>query len=205
MIRYFLALAGLYCLTQISLYAQEVPSGSTEDSSFLQTDSAIKRTNEAIVATLDSADMPDPLKAALLSAAMPGLGQIYNRSYWKLPVVYGGMMTLGYMVHYFDYYYIKYRNAYNAEQDGNPETINPLAGTRENNRLFERIEFYRRNRDYMMILTAGVYLLNVMEAHVDAHLQTFDLSDDIALEVRPDILNTPYAYHLGITLNFNFK
>lgn len=203
MTRYFLILPGFYCLTLINLYAQDEPRPGA-DSAFYQADTAIAKINEAI-AEVDSAALPDPLKAALLSAAMPGLGQLYNRSYWKIPVVYGSMMTLGYMVHYFDHYYIKYRNAYNAEHDGNPATVNPLEGTRENNRLFQRIEFYRRNRDYMMILTAGFYLLNVMEAHVDAHLQTFDLSDDITLNVRPGVLNTAYAYHFGITLNLTFK
>lgn len=214
MIRPFFSLAVLYFFTLTGLFAQDDPSApripepdsvAIFNGTQMETDDAIKNAQETVVTLLDSSEMHDPLKAALLSAAMPGLGQIYNQSYWKVPVVYGSMMTLGYLVHYFDYYYIKYRNAYSAQNDGNPNTINPLEGTREGNRLFERIEFFRRNRDYLMILTAGFYLLNVMEAHVDAHLQTFDLSDDLSLEIKPGIMAAAYSYQMGITLNIKFK
>ena len=148
---------------------------------------------------------PDPLKATLLSAALPGLGQVYNNSHWKVPIIYGGLLTLGYLVHYFDYNYIKFRNAFLAANDNNPNTINPFEGMRAGQRLFDRVEFYRRNRDYMMILTAGFYLLNIVEAHVDAHLQTFDLSDDISLNISPGIISTPYTSQIGLSLNFTFK
>jgi hypothetical protein len=149
---------------------------------------------------------PDPIKAALLSAALPGLGQIYNRSYWKVPIVYGSLMTFGYLVHFFDYNYIKYRNAFLAANDGNPNTINPYEGDRRvGSRLFDRVEFYRRNRDYLMILTAGFYLLNIVEAHVDAHLQTFDLSDDISMNIRPKIISSPHSNLIGLSINFTIK
>ncbi len=150
-------------------------------------------------------EFPDPLKATLLSAALPGLGQVYNNSHWKVPIIYGGLLTLGYLVHYFDYNYIKFRNAFLAANDNNPNTINPFEGMRAGQRLFDRVEFYRRNRDYMMILTAGFYLLNIVEAHVDAHLQTFDLSDDISLNISPGIISTPYTSQIGLSLNFTFK
>jgi hypothetical protein len=153
-----------------------------------------------------SNNLPDPVKAALLSAALPGLGQIYNKSYWKVPVVYGGLMTFGYLVHFFDYNYIKFRNAFLAANDGNPNTINPYEDDRRiSGRLFDRVEFYRRNRDYLMILTAGFYLLNIVEAHVDAHLQSFDLSDDISMNVRPGIISTPYTNQIGLSINFTLK
>lgn len=153
-----------------------------------------------------SKNFPDPIKAAMLSAAMPGLGQIYNGSYWKVPIVYGGMMTFGYLIYYFDFNYIKFRNAFLASHDDNPNTINPYENdARINNRLYDRVQFYRRNRDYLMILTTGFYLLNVVEAHVDAHLQSFDLSDDIALKVQPCLINSPYACQFGLCINLVFK
>jgi TM2 domain-containing membrane protein YozV len=178
----------------VSLSDQPIPEGRSQRN----------RSQDTVIVVTNNA--PDPIKAALLSAALPGLGQIYNKSYWKVPIVYGSLMTFGYLVHFFDYNYIKYRNAFLAENDGNPNTINPYEGDRRiSSRLFDRVEFYRRNRDYMMILTAGFYLLNIVEAHVDAHLQTFDLSDDISMNIRPGIITTPYTNQIGLSINFTLK
>ncbi|MGK7395113.1 MAG: DUF5683 domain-containing protein [Candidatus Cyclobacteriaceae bacterium M3_2C_046] len=147
----------------------------------------------------------DPVKAALLSAVLPGLGQAYNGSYWKIPIVYGGLFALAATVQYFDYNYVKFRNVLLAEDDGNPNTVNPYQDLLNRRTIANALSSNRRNRDYFMIITSLFYLLNVVEAHVDAHLQDFDITDDLTFKVEPSIQNFAYSYQLGISLKLQLK
>ncbi|MFA0960781.1 DUF5683 domain-containing protein [Roseivirga sp. BDSF3-8] len=126
-----------------------------------------------------------PGRASLLSAVMPGLGQVYNGKYWKVPVIYGGFAMFGYLINYNNENYQEFRAALFAEIDGDDSTVNPFEGVLSEASLRRRTDLFRRNRDFSMILAGVWYLLNIVEAHVDAHLQEFDVSEDISMRFEP--------------------
>ncbi len=138
------------------------------------------------VRPLDESEMfePSPARAAMLSATLPGLGQAYNRKYWKVPVIYAGFGTLAYFIDFNNSNYRKWRNAWIARVDGNPNTVDdyPLYSDGE---LERAMNFYRRNLEITYMLTAALYLLNILDASVDAHLMTFDVGEDLTMGVQP--------------------
>ena len=151
-----------------------------------------------------------PVKRATTLAMMfPGAGQFYNKSYWKVPIVLGAFATMGYLIDWNSRGYQRYRTAYNQYPNNefasrsNPPSQANLKNWRDN---------FRRNRDLCIIITAGAYLLSVVEAHVDAHLKDFDVSDDLALRVEPTMIdmssfisdqNTGYP-GVGLSMKLNF-
>ena len=150
---------------------------------------------------------PDPVRAVWLGAVVPGLGQIYNRSYWKVPIVYGGFMGCAYAITWTNDQYIGYKNAYRDIyydiRDGKvsndpsksyiailPEgyTIDRMGGTSAyRDRLKEWQSRSRRNRDLAIAATAIVYALTLVDAYVDAQLFDFDISTDLSLNMYPNI------------------
>ncbi len=133
-----------------------------------------------------------PARATLYSALLPGLGQMYNGDYWKLPIIYGGLMSCGYFLQYNQMQYKRYKTMYNhatakpSEYDG--------WMTAENIKWYR--DTFRRYRDYSIIATVIVYALNVIDANVFAHFQDFDVSDDLSLRLEPGIITpitTNYA------------
>ena len=148
-----------------------------------------------------------PDKATFFSAVLPGLGQIYNRKYWKLPILYGGIAGLGYAIGFNTKYYRKYKAAYRdfIIQDPNNKSYleflpptwteedldNPQNASWFQNALDNKKNYYRRYRDLSFIGMTLLYVLNLMDASVDAHLSTFDISDDLSLRVDP-VLMDPY-------------
>jgi hypothetical protein len=131
----------------------------------------------------------DPRKALLYAAVLPGLGQIYNKKYWKLPLVYGGMFALGYAINFYQDGYTKYKaelyynleNGYTDDSDVRPGDSYTTANYRR------IVDQYKRERDFMIILMGGVYLLQMVDAHVDAHLKEFDLNPKLQMSVRPTV------------------
>ncbi len=146
-----------------------------------------------------------PKKAAIMSAAFPGLGQIYNRKYWKLPIIYGGLGTLGYLITFNSIQYSFYRKAYLAKIDDDPLTVDEFPFASEDG-LRQRLNQHRRTRDMLIAGAVLVYALNIIDASVDAHLFEFDVSDNLSLRVEPIIapdFTTGFAYKgLGIKLRF---
>ena len=148
---------------------------------------------------------PDPLKSVWLGVIVPGLGQIYNRSYWKLPIVYGGFMGCGFAIAWNNERYEAYKQAYrdivtdagNLSSDPNksynavlPEgyTIARLGGeSGYTNILKDRQNSYRRYRDISIVVAIAVYALSIIDAYVDAQLFDFDISDDLTLNIEPQI------------------
>ena len=148
---------------------------------------------------------PDPLKSVWLGVIFPGLGQIYNRSYWKLPIVYGGFMGCGYAIGWNNEKYESYKQAYrdiltdagHLSDDPNrsynavlPEgyTIERLGGeSAYTNILKDRQNTYRRYRDISIVVAIAVYALSIIDAYVDAQLFDFDISDDLSLNVEPQL------------------
>ncbi|MBR9998384.1 MAG: hypothetical protein KFF73_05400 [Cyclobacteriaceae bacterium] len=147
-------------------------------------------------------------KAAMYAAILPGLGQIYNKRYWKLPILYGGAATMGFFIDYNHKKYEQFRNAY-LEKTSLPEELwtDPLAINVAEDNLQNGIDFYRRNRDLLMILLAGVYFLQIVDAHVDAHLMDFDISEDISFRIQPGLIPDSYTasmqYGMKFIISFN--
>ena len=157
---------------------------------------------------IDETTLNRPKIAAFYSAALPGLGQIYNRSYWKLPIIYGGFATMGYFIDYNNKKYQQFRNAY-LEKVSYPEDEwqDPLTLGLSKDNLQRGIDYYRRNRDLLMILLVGVYFIQVLDAHIEAHLMEFDISEDLSLNLRPSYHPPDYmtAQEMGLKLTLNIN
>ncbi|MBQ2190555.1 MAG: hypothetical protein II605_06975 [Paludibacteraceae bacterium] len=156
---------------------------------------------------IDLTKKPDAVKAVWLGAIFPGAGQMYNRSYWKLPIVYGAFMGCGYAVMWTNNRCTNYKNAYidlyNDVQAGTvtedpsksyiaviPDgyDLSRVGGASTwMNTLKNRQSIYRRYRDYSILATIAVYALTLVDAYVDAQLFDYDISPDLTLNVEPQI------------------
>lgn len=147
-----------------------------------------------------------PLTASILSAVLPGTGQIYNKKYWKPPIIYGGFIALGYYTKFNHDNYIKYRNAYKFRTDNNPTTNDNFVNYTEDNLLTLK-NTYQRYRDIGIISMSLLYILNVVDASVDAHLFTFDVGKDLTINIHPSLFSTAYnsTYNTGISLIVSSK
>lgn len=144
---------------------------------------------------------PDPKRALWLALVLPGAGQIYNRKYWKLPIIYGGFIGCAYAMRWNNQMYLDYSQAYLDIMDDDPNTASYTQflhlGNQINSTNIERYkevfrsrrDRYRRWRDLSFFVMLGVYALSVIDAYVDASLSTFDISDDLSLHVQPAIIN----------------
>lgn len=144
-----------------------------------------------------------PKKAAILSAIVPGLGQIYNKKYWKLPIIYGGLGAGIYAINFNQYEYKLFLNAFEKRLDDNP-TNDDFVGIYDNRQLIELQNFYRRYRDLSIMLTIGGYALQILDAYIDAHLFYYDVSKDLTLRWQPTTihsLNSPDAFGMGLTIS----
>lgn len=145
-----------------------------------------------------------PKTALLRSLALPGLGQAYNKKYWKIPIVYAALGTSVYFIVDNNRQYNEFKDAYLIRNDGDSTTSDKYPQY-SNDNLITLIDFYRRSRDLSVVLTAGIYLINVLDAMVDAHLYEFDVSDELTIRVRPEIYytrQTGYSPAVGIRLKF---
>ncbi|HET6558270.1 MAG TPA: DUF5683 domain-containing protein, partial [Prolixibacteraceae bacterium] len=152
-------------------------------------------------------------KATIYSAALPGLGQIYNSKYWKVPIVYGGIATLGYFINFNHERYIKYRQAYSDIIDEDPNTNSHFLlitnyDTDRKSQYTERLgsykDYWRRNRDLLVIGTAVFYALNIIDASVDAHFFNFDISEDLTMKWAPGPVMCVNDKAMGIHCSITF-
>jgi TM2 domain-containing membrane protein YozV len=121
-------------------------------------------------------------KATIMSACFPGLGQIYNRKYWKAPVIYVALGGIGYWGITNQDKYKYYSNNLRAANDDDVNTINETLYSSD--QLITQKKYYQKYRDISIMLGALVYLVNIIDANVDAHLRTFDVSDDLSLQLN---------------------
>ena len=148
------------------------------------------------------AERYDPRKALLYAAVLPGLGQIYNKKYWKLPLVYGGFIGIGYAINFYQDGYTRYRGELFQVLESNV-AAGPSGFTETQLRTI--VDRYRRERDFMMILMGGMYILQIIDAHVDAHLKEFDLNPDLKVSIEPSFKSDMLAGQtagIGIVLRF---
>lgn len=141
-------------------------------------------------------------KAALYSLAFPGLGQAYNRKYWKLPIVYGAIGTTLYFTVSNSQKLKEYNTALSAELRG--ET-HQFSGILSESQITRSRNFYRKNTELSALLTALFYGLNIVDAVVDAHLFKFDISDDLSFQWQPDLLTGNNSVIPGIHLSLQFR
>ena len=157
---------------------------------------------------------PNPTRAVWMSALFPGLGQIYNRRYWKLPIIVGGYLGLGYATSWNNNMLKDYQQAYLDIMDDDPSTNSYMnffpPNTVESNLdrawlerlLRSRKNFYRRNRDLCIICMVGVYALAMVDAYVDASLSHFDISPDLSIDWSPAVIPDQRGKMPGIGLNW---
>jgi hypothetical protein len=171
-------------------------------------------------------EVRSPKKASIYSALFPGLGQIYNKQYWKLPLIYGGFAGVIYGFSWNNNLYNEYFEAYRTiSKYSSPEMItdedleflddfinnpsvdltNPSHFNYVTNQLDSGKDYYKRNRDLMIIVMAGLHVLNIIDASVDAHFFDYDISDDLSMNIEPSPINIFGSNQvMGIKMNFNF-
>ena len=129
----------------------------------------------------------NPNKAALFSAIVPGLGQAYNKKYWKMPIIYTAIGTSLYFGVSNSRNFNKYKTAYINRLDDDPETIDQFEGLLSDAGLESDIDFYQRNRDLAFIVTGLFYIFNIVDAAVDAHLFYFPKNDNLSFNLEPSL------------------
>ena len=165
---------------------------------------------------------PNPQRAMWLALVIPGGGQIYNRKYWKLPIVYGGFIGCIYAMSWNNMMYRDYQQAYLDIMDDDPGTASynkflhlgrTIDSTNEERykQLFKsRKDKYRRWRDLSFFVMVGIYAVSVIDAYVDAELSEFDISKDLSMKVRPTVIgngaspNPLYATSVGVNCSISF-
>lgn len=163
-------------------------------------------------------EIHSPKKAALYSALLPGLGQGYNKKYWKIPLIYGGFGTIGYFMGWNNKNYKVLKIAYLDLTDGDPLTDSYLdlegsqyydfessSGQAEfKNVLNKQKDYYRRNRDLLVITMFAFYGLNIIDASVDGHFFDFDMSEDLTFNWQPAMQSVDEQLVYGFNCRFNF-
>ena len=188
----------IFLLTGHYIFAQEVITDTL-------------KTEKDIVAEIEKLNknkplILDPRKAGWKSAILPGWGQYYNRKYWKIPIVWGAIGTgIGFII-WNNNQYVRYKNAFNAQLNGLPHEFSDISGVDLLTALGNAQDRQKRQRDYAIAITLGVYLLNIIDAVVDAHL--YEGRKDPDLVFSPVIINDfnsiEYTAKAGISLNYRF-
>ena len=232
--RYFYLITVLFyvypvcCLAQASDHSGK-DSTSVAGKILLQTDTVrIDSLAKAKLQLEQKQFMPNSTKAVLLSAVFPGLGQIYNRKYWKLPLVYGSFIGCAYAITWNSNQYNGYENAYSnflkymngkPSDDGAwdvyrygnylsqaPADWSPTMQTQFSSALKSAKDYYRRYRDMSIIITVAVYALWMIDAYVDAQLFDFDISPDLSMHISPVMFDQTAVNtrSVGMQLSFGF-
>ncbi len=194
------------------MFSQKQPDNDapyTPDSSIYESDSILVEI---------ASEKHSPHKAAIYSAILPGLGQMYNKKWWKLPFVYGGFIATGSLINHNNNFFQLYRQAYADIIDNDPTTNSfkdlDIEGRWDWNnasqvqqfgtRLKRAQESARRNRDLAIICTIGVYALQIIDATVDAHFFDYDISDDISMNWGVTPMQYSGQIYPAVALQFNF-
>jgi len=150
-----------------------------------------------------------PRLAAMYSAIVPGMGQFYNEKYWKIPIVYALGALAAYQIKSNHQNYLLFRNVSFTIEDSNPDNDNEVQDytdilSAEN--IERRYTRYKRDRDYWIILAGLFYVLNIVDATVDAHLREFNINEDLSLNIQPNLQRSSYNnMHAGLSFNFRLK
>lgn len=167
---------------------------------------------DSVIVKRNSYNALAPAKAAFYSAVLPGLGQAYNKKYWKIPIVYGGLATGIYFYTTNNKEYNRYRDAYKSRLAGLTTDEfyfdtqgNQLSSPRVTTDGLQRAQkFYRKNKEISLLVTLGIYALNIIDANVDAHLMQYNVDENLSLAPHFKINEIDRTSNLGLTLNFKF-
>ena len=184
----------LFSLFFINVKAQEISVDSSAQK---------KATKEIFVDSLSLKH--SPRKATIYSALLPGLGQVYNKKYWKVPILYGAFALTGYFIHYNDVRYHKYNKELIARENNDTTSFNSSLVNLDITSIKSASDDFRRYRDLDVIITALIYVLNIIDAHVDAHLFYFNVDDNLSLRVTPklqQLQNQAIVPNLSLTFGF---
>ena len=212
--RRFLFLLGILMLVAFQQTEAQNVVFDTVGNAIITADTVIKQQKPAKSAKVKKPH--SPTKATIMSACLPGLGQIYNGKWWKVPIVYAGLGGLGYLVYNNYYEYSSYLHAYEFKTGDLPEgaTLNTheteLASKYSDSQLQTYKESYRRDFEFYTILTVAWYGLNILDACVDGHLYSYDISDDLSFSVDPYLrsaeppIKMPQYAQVGLSFTLNF-
>ncbi len=184
----------LFSFSQIE---KDSTSVSIEESPIIANESLIKK----------EIDPLRPAKAAFYSAIFPGLGQAYNKRYWKIPIVWGAIGAGVYFYVRNDRQYDRYREAYKSRLAGfKDDEFYGSGGTPliSNDGLIRAQEQFRKNKELSLLITFGLYALNIIDANVDAHLLQFNVDENLSLSPHYQYNEMENTSDLGLTLNFKF-
>ena len=177
-----------------------------QDSVFVERDTGVKTIDTLAIKSY--AKRYSPRKAILYAAVLPGWGQAYNKKYWKLPLVYGGFYFIGYYVKEYNDLYTEYKGYLfeNIEAGVGENSYNPNENVRLTTaQLRNVVDDTRRERDLMIIFFGGMYLLQMVDAHVDAHLKEFDLNPKLQVSIEPSLQQDAWTGRTtGVSLVFRF-
>ena len=169
------------------------------------TPSDLKIKAKDTIDVIQKMDILAPSKAAFYSAVLPGLGQVYNKKYWKVPLVLGAIGTSGYFYFNNNKKYNQYRTAFKLRESGRPDEFNGEIETFISDDGLKRAQvFYKKNRDLALFMSIAFYVLNIVEANVDAHLP--DKALDTNISFNPTLFTAPITQTtmIGATVSFSF-
>ena len=173
-----------------------------------QTDSLTVDKEEVGIVIRDTTSFKDPIdplapsRAAFYSAVVPGLGQAYNKKYWKIPIIYAALGTSVYFYINNNKEYNRYRDAYKRRLAGYED--DEFIGRVTDDGLRNAQKLYKRNKELSLLITVGIYALNIIDANVDAHLLQYNVDDNLTLTPHLKINELDAKTNLGLTLNFSF-
>lgn len=195
-----------------------------------QTDTLVTFPSPVVIPVIKEKPVISPLKATMLAASFPGLGQVYNRKYWKIPIVYAGFGAVGYSIAFNTSNFNNYLKGYQDLTDDIPGTdsyrkllgktaytpeqidkalgsdeYDPKLGSWVEDQFRNAVDYYRRYRDLSYIGVAVWYLITIIDAHVDANLADYDVGENLRLEVEPVTINYPGVNGIGLGMGVGVK
>ena len=186
----------LVCLFSILFSFSQIEKDSTsiaiEESPIIANETLVKK----------EIDPLRPSKAAFYSAVLPGLGQAYNKKYWKIPIVWGAIGTGVYFFVRNDKQFDRYRDAYKSRLAG--YTTDEFYGSISDDGLIRAQEQFRRNKEMSVLITLGIYALNIIDANIDAHLLQFNVDENLSFSPHYQYNQMENTSDLGLTFNFKF-
>gem|GEM_PF-382552 len=211
----------LFLATTVTSEAQFLRKRNRSDSTVApSSDSLLFNSKSQVVPIETYADRFNPRKALLYSAVLPGAGQVYNKKYWKVPLVYGGFAMLIYVMQFNQSGYVRFKGELfqllyqpstivrpNSPTTPGTGTTTPTVSVSGLNEaaLRYRIDRFRRDRDFYAMMTGVWYLLQMVDAHVDAHLKEFDLNPKLQVRLEPHLSNSPWVGNqAGMALTIRF-
>jgi hypothetical protein len=160
---------------------------------------------ETINSESDTLRLHSVSKATWRSTIVPSWGQAYNKKYWKMPIVYAAMGTTIFFAIDNHSSYRRYLDAFNTRIDDDPNTSDEFVGIYDERQLIEIQDQFRKWRDLNIILTGFAYALQIIDAHVDAHLFYYNVSDDLSFRWEPSLIQTPNTNAIGVSLKLDLK